>query len=56
MVETGATSPGAREKQLDAQIKSADMVRPNRTRQSRRLELTLEDTDGGDAARGHRSW
>lgn len=27
MVETGAGSPGAREKQLEAQVKSADMVR-----------------------------
>lgn len=26
MVDAGATSPGARDKQLDAQIKSADMV------------------------------
>lgn len=31
MVDTGATSPGAREKQLDAQIKSADMVSPSHT-------------------------
>lgn len=46
MVDAGATSPGAREKQLDAQIKSADMVSPRHTLRLRSQELSLMSTDG----------
>lgn len=43
MVEAGATSPGTREKQLDAQIKSADMVSLDRMQVLGSRGLTLNN-------------